>query len=94
MYRTISALFWVCALLYAAAFAQPQNFQAAPIRVRVAEAVAQQLLVHRVAPEYPARARAECIQGSVVLQVEIAVDGQVSNATFIDGPELDACRRT
>jgi TonB family protein len=42
-------------------------------------------LIHRVQPQYPAEARAQHIQGRVVLQVQIAGDGTVENVTVSDG---------
>lgn len=46
-------------------------------------------LVHRMEPEYPPEARAQHWEGPVILDVEIAADGSVKNATVVSGnPQL------
>jgi TonB family protein len=42
-------------------------------------------LIHRVEPEYPAQARAQRLQGSVVLDVQIAADGTIRNVSLNRG---------
>ena len=42
-------------------------------------------LIHRVEPEYPPEARAQHIQGSVVLDVQIGGDGAVRNIAVVEG---------
>ena len=42
-------------------------------------------LIRRVEPEYPAQARAQRLQGSVVLDVQIAADGTVRNVSLNRG---------
>ncbi len=46
-----------------------------PARVRISSDAAQSILIKRVAPKYPAMARAARIQGSIVLAVEIDKTG-------------------
>ena len=43
-------------------------------------------VVHRAPVEYPAEARAKGIEGTVVLDVQVAQDGKVADATVIGGP--------
>lgn len=45
-------------------------------------------VVHRVEPDYPPQARAEHIQGSVVLDVEVLHDGKVGNIGILAGDPL------
>ena len=45
-------------------------------------------VVHRVEPDYPPEARAEHIQGSVVLDVEVLNDGKVGNIGILAGDPL------
>lgn len=45
-------------------------------------------LIHRVEPEYPADARAQHIQGSVVLEVQVLGDGTVGNISIVTGNPL------
>jgi TonB family protein len=46
-------------------------------------------LIHQVKPNYPPEAQAQHIEGPVILDVEIAEDGSVKNATVISGnPQL------
>ena len=54
-------------------------------KVRVSSGVAQGLLVHQVAPKYPALAQQARIQGTVVLQVVIGKDGTVQNLHVLSG---------
>ena len=45
-------------------------------------------LIHRVEPEYPPEARAQHIQGAVVLDVQIGGDGAVHNIAVVEGNSL------
>lgn len=45
-------------------------------------------LIHRVEPEYPPEARAQHIQGAVVLDVQIGGDGAVHNISVVEGNSL------
>jgi TonB family protein len=49
---------------------------------------AEKLLVHRVEPEYPERARTQQIQGDVVLEIDAAPDGSVQNVSLVSGNPL------
>jgi len=45
-------------------------------------------LIHRVEPDYPPKARAQHIEGMVVLEVEIAEDGSIANTEVVSGDPL------
>jgi TonB family protein len=55
-------------------------------RVRVSSGVAQGLLIKKVAPQYPADAREQHIQGVVVLRALIDKEGSVASAQVVTGP--------
>lgn len=66
--------------------APADNMQVArPQRVRVSKGVAQAMLVGKVAPAYPAEARAARIQGVVELKVNIDKEGNVYRVELISG---------
>jgi protein TonB len=54
-------------------------------KVTVSSGVAQGLLVHRVAPQYPAQAKQARLQGTVVLQAVIGKDGNVTSVKALKG---------
>ncbi len=58
----------------------------APKRVRVSSGVSMGMLVHKVGPIYPAKARQARIQGTVLLQAEINKEGRIANLRLISGP--------
>jgi TonB family protein len=60
----------------------------AALRVRVSEAVMQNLLLKKVDPVYPQVARQDQIQGTVILQVNISKSGDVENIQQISGQSL------
>jgi len=64
-----------------------QKPQALPDKVRVSQGVSQGLLIHKVAPVYPAVARANDIQGTVILRATISKEGRIKNLTPISGQE-------
>lgn len=39
-------------------------------------------------PEYPAAAKAACVQGVVVLQVRVGIDGKVESVQTVSGPSM------
>jgi TonB family protein len=45
-------------------------------------------LIHRVEPRYPEQARAQNLEGAVVLDVQIGADGAVRNITVLQGDPL------
>jgi TonB family protein len=45
-------------------------------------------ILHRVEPEYPEEARQQGIQGPVVVDLDIGVDGKVGEAKIVSGPPL------
>ena len=55
---------------------------------RVSPEVAQANLVTSVPPAYPPLATAARVQGNVVLQVEISIQGVVQNITVLSGHPL------
>jgi TonB family protein len=60
---------------------------ATPQRVRVSQGVSTGLLIHKVNPIYPVKARQAHIQGTVVLQADISTEGRIVNLRLISGPE-------
>jgi TonB family protein len=58
---------------------------ATPGHVHVSSNVSQGLLITKVAPEYPADAREQRIQGQVRLEVTIDKEGNVSNIQLVSG---------
>jgi TonB family protein len=62
--------------------------RAASIVPERASAAAENLVLHRVEPEYPESARRAKIQGPVVLDVQIGPNGAVQQATVISGQAL------
>ena len=59
-----------------------------PQRVRVSQGVAEKLIVKKVPPKHPDQARAEHIQGTVLLRTEIGTDGEVESVALISGHPL------
>jgi len=55
--------------------------------VELSPATAEGSLLHRVEPEYPEEARQQNIQGHVVLDVHMAVDGTVQDVRVVSGPQ-------
>jgi TonB family protein len=55
---------------------------------RVSSEVAQSNIASRVEPIYPPLARTARIQGSVVVQFEISIEGRVQNASVVNGNPL------
>jgi TonB family protein len=57
-----------------------------------------QRLIHKVIPEYPELARRAGVQGTVVLDIVVSVEGAVTQVKYVSGPEelsqaaLDAVR--
>lgn len=65
--------------------AQPPRL---PQRVRVSQGVSRGLLVTKVQPEYPEKARKKRIQGTVVLHVIISKAGDVATVELVSGHPL------
>jgi TonB family protein len=57
-----------------------------PSRTLVAQGVTQGLLLHGVAPVYPAEAKMRHIQGKVVLKAVIGKDGKIKELEPLSGP--------
>ena len=71
----------------AAPQAPPSDQKPAAQRVRVSQGVAQGLLIHKVSPVYPRKARDNGIQGTVVLKALIGKDGLIKDLTVVSGPQ-------
>jgi periplasmic protein TonB len=65
--------------------AVPKFVPATPQRIRISGGVTKGLLIHRVEPVYPTLARAARIQGDVVLNAIISVNGQIENLQLVGG---------
>lgn len=61
-------------------------------RVRVGDGVERPRLVRRVTPVYPADARADGVQGLVILETTIGTDGKVASVDVVRrvDPRLDS----
>lgn len=57
-----------------------------PLRVRVSQGVSQGMLMHQIAPVYPASARQNHVQGTVVMSAVIGKDGTLQKLTPVSGP--------
>lgn len=58
-----------------------------PVKIRLEADEANKQLVHRVEPRYPPDAKAAGIEGKVILEVTIGIDGKVSDVREIMGPK-------
>ena len=47
----------------------------------------EQRIIHQVMPEYPELARQAKVQGTVVLDTVVSVEGAVTQVKFVSGPE-------
>jgi len=65
-----------------------QSASAPSARAKGLRDVSDTRLIHRVEPEYPPAARAQHIQGSVVLDVQIGGDGAVHNISVVEGNRM------
>jgi protein TonB len=70
---------------------ESQTSISAPQRVRVSSGVMQGMLISKVAPIYPEKAKAATVQGTVVLSAVIGKDGAVQNVKVVSSgsPLLD-----
>jgi protein TonB len=69
--------------------ATPETLKAKPSppeKVRVSQGVSAGLLVKKVPPIYPSEARHAHIEGTVVLQANIAKTGDITDLEVLDGP--------
>jgi TonB family protein len=70
-------------------FVDPQVFlalsTAPPLRIRVSGDVAVKSLDHKVAPIYPDEAKANRVQGTVVLHIVIGTDGSIRQIEAVSG---------
>jgi protein TonB len=61
---------------------------AKPVRVRISQKVSNSLIVKKVLPVYPQKARKKHVQGNVVMRAEINTNGDVTDLTVISGDPL------
>ena len=59
-----------------------------PRKLRVSQGVSNSNLLEKVQPVYPLEARADHIQGDVILQVTISKEGKVTALKPISGPPV------
>ena len=59
-----------------------------PNRVRVSQGVMQSMLISKRNPTYPAEARSQNIEGTVLIAMEIGTDGAVCDLALISGHPL------
>ena len=57
-------------------------------QAQVSAEVMEKLLVHKVAPTYPAEARKENLQGIIALDIVVGRDGSVVSMHALNGPEV------
>lgn len=65
----------------------PPTVIVVPVKIRLEADEANEQLVHRVEPTYPPDAKAAGIEGKVILEVTIGVEGKVSDVQEITGPK-------
>lgn len=65
--------------------AVPKLVPVAPQRIRISQGVTKGLCIHRLEPAYPPLARAARVQGDVVLNAVIDVNGQITNLQLVSG---------
>ena len=70
------------------ATAQPADQQAVPKRVRVSQGVISGLLIRKVNPAYPKKARKKHIQGVVTLAAKISKDGDIVDLSVVSGDPI------
>lgn len=75
----------VVGVLLVIAVASMAAAQAVPQRVRVGSGVMSGLVVKKVQPAYPAEAKAQHIQGTVVLKAIIDKEGNVASLEVVSG---------
>ena len=88
-------LFSLCLLAAGSLLAASQNSDAKPPaqtqlpkRVRVSQGVTQSLLIKKVDPKYPDKARNQHVQGTVVLRAVIGATGDISELDVLSGDKL------
>lgn len=59
-----------------------------PTPVRVPGNVASAMLIHQVTPVYPAAAKEQHIEGTLLLHAIIGKDGTLQNLTYVSGPPI------
>jgi TonB family protein len=66
----------------------PEVASAEKPRMQVPADVMEKLLVHRVAPSYPAEARKANLQGIIALDIVVGSDGSVVSMRPLNGPDV------
>ena len=59
-----------------------------PKKLAISSGKAEELLLHKVNPKYPLRAREQNLQGDVVLKVSINKHGEVTDAKALSGQPI------
>ena len=67
---------------------QPQTQPELPKRVRISSSVSGGLLLKKVNPEYPKKARKKHIQGVVILSATIDKSGDIANLVVVSGDPI------
>ncbi len=65
----------------------PPKVVAVPVKLRLEPEEATKQLLHRVGQVYPSEAKVAGIAGTVLLEITIGVDGDVTDVREIDGPK-------
>ena len=63
----------------------PQPNQQVPQRIRASAGVTSGLVIKKVSPKYPNKARKQHIQGTVVLMATISKDGNITDLKMVSG---------
>jgi protein TonB len=67
---------------------EPAQQTRLPQRIRVSQGVSQGLIVKKVQPKYPEKARQNRIQGTVVLHALIGKEGDIVDLSVVSGDPL------
>jgi len=62
--------------------------QRLPYEIRIAPEIAQKLLIHKVDPTLKCVAMMARVSGTVVVDIEIGIHGEVLHASVISGPKM------
>ncbi len=56
--------------------------------IPISQGVTEAVLIHKVVPQYPAQARTQRVEGSVVLEATITEEGAMRDVRVVSGPQL------
>ena len=71
-----------------AEFVPPADAKPLPKLVQIPADVAQSMVINSVRPNYPEKAKAVGVTGTVVIRIRIDTDGKVHNPEIVSGPML------